>query len=68
MKHKKRGATTPLEPNPSDYCLVDDKKKRKYATQLDAELSKPAKDLQQYICEYCGCWHNGKSVKNKTLT
>lgn len=61
MKHKKRSAANPLIPNPAEYCLAGDKKKRKYATQLDAELSAPSKDLQQYICEYCGYWHNGSS-------
>lgn len=63
MKHKKRSATNPLEPNNAEYCLVNDKKKRKYATQLDAELAAPVRELQQYICEYCGYWHNGKSSR-----
>lgn len=63
MKHVKRSPAFPLLPNPVNYCLVDNKKKRKYATQLDAELSSPAKELQQYICEFCGTWHNGKSSK-----
>jgi len=48
-------------PNDSEYCLVGDKKKRKYETQLDAELSAPSKDVQQYVCEFCGTWHNGTS-------
>jgi hypothetical protein len=61
MKHKKRSPGFPLMPNDADYCLVQDKKKRKYETQLDAELSAPAKDLQQYVCEYCQKWHNGTS-------
>lgn len=61
MKHKKRSPAFPLELNPSEYCLVGEKKKRKYATQLDAELSAPARTLEQYICEYCGYWHNGTS-------
>lgn len=61
MKHKKRGATNPLVPNKSEYCYVGGKKKRKYATQFDAELSAPTKTLQQYICAFCGSWHNGNS-------
>ncbi|OYW85751.1 hypothetical protein B7Z17_01760 [Candidatus Saccharibacteria bacterium 32-49-10] len=61
MKHKKRSAANPLVPNENEYCLVGDKKKRKYKLQLDAELAAPAKDLQQYICEFCGFWHNGSS-------
>lgn len=61
LKHKKRSPAFPLEPSKNDYCLVGEKKKRKYATQLEAELSAPSKDLQQYICEYCGTWHNGRS-------
>lgn len=61
MKHIKRSAAFPLVPNEAEYCIVGTKKKRKYPTQLDAELNAPAKDLQQYICEYCGSWHNGKS-------
>ncbi|NCO10309.1 hypothetical protein GW746_00855 [Candidatus Saccharibacteria bacterium] len=68
MKHKKRSPAFPLEPSKADYCLVGDKKKRKYPTQLDAELSKPAKDLQQYLCEYCGYWHNGKSTSTFSRT
>lgn len=59
MKHKKRSPAFPLELNQSDYCLVDEKRKRKYLTELDAELNAPAKGLQQYVCEYCGSWHNG---------
>ncbi len=62
MKHVKRSPAFPLLPNPAEYCLVGDKKKRKYPTQLDAELAAPAKTLQQYICEYCGTWHNGNSI------
>jgi len=58
MKHKKRSPAFPLEMNPADYCLVGEKEKRKYATQLDAELSAPAPKLQQYICEFCGSWRN----------
>jgi hypothetical protein len=61
MKHVKRSPAFPLMPNESEYCVVGDKKKRKYPTQLDAELNAPSKDLQQYICEYCGYWHNGTS-------
>jgi hypothetical protein len=61
MKHKKRGPANPLLPNPAEYCYAHDKKKRKYLTQLDAELSAPTKALQQYVCEYCGFWHNGNS-------
>jgi rubrerythrin len=64
MKHVKRSPAFPLEPNKSDYCLVGEKKKRKYKTQLDAVLSAPAKELQQYICDYCGYWHNGSSSKD----
>lgn len=63
MKHKKRSATNPLVPNALEYCAVDGKKKRKYATQLDAELSAPVPTLQQYICEQCGFWHNGNSSR-----
>jgi len=59
VKHKKRGPTNPLLPNPAEYCVVDGKKKRKYPTKLDAELNAPTKDLQQYVCEFCGTWHNG---------
>lgn len=58
MKHKKRSPAFPLELNRADYCLVGEKKKRKYKTQVDAELSAPAPDLQQYVCEFCGFWHN----------
>ncbi|MES2630800.1 MAG: hypothetical protein V4611_02495 [Patescibacteria group bacterium] len=61
MKHKKRSPGFPLEPNLAEYCLVGNKKKRKYDTQLLAELSAPDKSLQQYVCEFCGFWHNGKS-------
>jgi rubrerythrin len=61
MKHPKRSPAFPLQPNTSEYCLVGSKKKRKYETELEAELNSPAKGLQQYICEYCGFWHNGKS-------
>ena len=69
MKHKKRSAAFPLEPNKSDYCRVGDKLKRKYPSQLDAELNAPAKELQQYICEYCGYWHNGKGrVERRSAT
>ena len=63
MKHIKRSPAFPLEPNPAQYCLVGEKKKRKYPTQLEAELSSPAKELQQYVCEFCGSWHNGKSSR-----
>jgi len=61
MKHVKRSPAFPLIPDKSEYCLVGSKKKRKYPTQLDAELSAPAKSLQQYVCEFCGTWHNGAS-------
>lgn len=61
MKHKKRSPAFPLMPNEAEYCVVGGKKKRKYAAQLDAELSAPAKDLQQYICKFCQHWHNGTS-------
>lgn len=63
LKHKKRSPGFPLEPSPSDYCLVGDKKKKKYLTEVEAELSAPAKTLQQYVCEYCGYWHNGRSQR-----
>jgi len=63
MKHKKRSPAFPLQLNPAEYCLVGDKKKRKYTSQVDAELSAPAKSLQQYVCEFCGYWHNGASSK-----
>jgi hypothetical protein len=59
MKHKKRSPAFPLLPNEAEYCVVGDKKKRKYETELDAELSAPSKELQQYVCEFCGHWHNG---------
>lgn len=61
MKHKKRSPAFPLEPNKAEYCYVGSKKKRKYLTQLDAELNAPTRELQQYICEVCGFWHNGNS-------
>lgn len=63
LKHKKRSPAFPLEPNKAEYCLVGEKKKRKYDSQLEAELSAPSKELQQYICEFCGYWHNGRSSK-----
>lgn len=66
MKHKKRSAGFPLELNPEDYCWVDEKQKRKYPTELDAELAAPTKDLQQYVCEYCGYWHNGNTSLPKS--
>jgi len=65
VKHPKRSPAFPLQPNPALYCLVGDKKKRKYKTQLDAELSSPAKELQQYVCEFCGFWHNGASSRKQ---
>lgn len=66
MKHSKRGATTPLQPNPADYCYARGKKKRKYKTKLEAEIFAPNHNLEQYVCEYCGFWHNGNSsLKNK---
>jgi len=61
MKHVKRSPAFPLQPNNAEYCLVGEKKKRKYKTQLDAELSAPSKNVQQYVCEFCGTWHNGTS-------
>lgn len=64
MKHKKRGATNPLQPNPSNYCYANGKKKRKYQTKLEAEIFAPTHKLQQYVCEYCGFWHNGNSSKH----
>lgn len=63
MKHIKRAATNPLQPNPSEYCVVDGKKKRKYASEIEAELSSPARELHQYICQHCNSWHNGKSSR-----
>lgn len=66
MKHVKRSPAFPLELNKAEYCLVGEKRKRKYPAQLDAELSSPAKELQQYVCEFCGYWHNGaSSIKKK---
>lgn len=59
MKHPKRGPTNPLLPNDSEYCTVGGKKKRRYKTRLDAELSAPVSELQQYVCPHCGTWHNG---------
>lgn len=64
MKHKKRSPAFPLVPNESEFCIVGDKKKRKYETELDAELSAPVKELQQYVCEFCGHWHNGASSRS----
>lgn len=61
MKHKKRSPGFPLLPTKAEYCYFDSKKKRKYETELDAELSAPARSLQQYVCEYCEFWHNGRS-------
>ena len=63
MKHVKRSPAFPLVPDPAEYCLVGNKKKRKYKTQLDAELAAPVKGLHQYVCEYCGFWHNGNSIR-----
>ena len=65
MKHKKRTASFPLELNESDYCHASGKKKRKYPTEFDAELSAPVRTLSQYVCEYCGYWHNGKGNQEK---
>lgn len=67
VKHKKRSATHPLQPNEAEYCVIDGKRKRKYPTQLDAELHAPARELQQYVCEVCGSWHNGSGRKLKSL-
>jgi hypothetical protein len=61
MKHKKRSPSFPLEPSPEEYCFASGKRKKKYDTQLDAELNAPVRTLQQYVCEFCGHWHNGKS-------
>jgi len=63
MKHIKRSATNPLQENEAHFCYVGGKKKRKYPTKLDAEIFAPAKNLQQYVCEYCGFWHNGNSSR-----
>lgn len=65
MKHVKRSPAFPLQPNPAEYCYVGDKTKRKYKTQLDAELAAPVKELQQYVCEFCGFWHNGNSGRDE---
>jgi len=65
MKHIKRSPAFPLLPHETEYCLVGDKKKRKYATEFDAELSAPSKELQQYVCEFCGHWHNGTSSRSQ---
>lgn len=64
MKHKKRSPTNPLLPNKTEYCYIGGKRKRKYLTKLDAELSAPARELQQYVCEWCGYWHNGNTGVN----
>lgn len=66
MKHKKRSPAFPLEVNPVDYCVIDGKTKRKYPSQLDAELQAPVRELQQYVCEVCGMWHNGGSQEIET--
>lgn len=66
MKHKKRSAAYPLQQNPNDYCTVDEKVKKKYRTEIDAALNAPKQTLTQYVCEFCGFWHNGTS-KIKTL-
>lgn len=65
MKHKKKSPAFPLQPNEAEYCLAGGKKKKKYPTELDAELSAPVPELSQYICQYCGYWHNGKSNQEK---
>lgn len=65
MKHKKKSPAFPLQLNEAEYCHAGGKKKRKYPTELDAELSAPAPHLSQYICEYCGYWHNGASNQHK---
>ena len=61
MKHKKRSAAFPLIPNNAEYCVLGDKKKRKYPSELEAELAKPATNLSQYLCPECGYWHNDTS-------
>jgi len=61
VKHPKRSAGNILTPLKTEYCYVDGKKKRKYKTQLDAELNAPKRSLNQYVCEHCGFWHNGNS-------
>jgi len=63
MKHKKRGPANPLQDSPKEWCYANGKKKKKYQTKLDAEIFAPHRDLEQYICEYCGYWHNGNSDK-----
>jgi hypothetical protein len=67
MKHPKHSPAFPLVPNAAEYCIVGNKKKRKYSTQLDAELSAPVKELQQYVCAFCGFWHNGTSTIKKEI-
>lgn len=67
MKHKKRSATNPLVPREAEYCTVDDKKKRKYDSCLDAELNAPVTQLEQYVCGACGFWHNGTPRTQKMV-
>ncbi len=64
MKHKKRSPMQPLLPNPSDYCTIDKKVKRKYLNPLDAELFAPSREVEQYQCEVCGYWHNGTPLEH----
>ncbi len=65
MKHPKRSARFPTQIHTSEYCTIDAKVKRKYPTKLDAELAAPVRDLDQYVCEHCGFWHNGKGRKTQ---
>jgi len=64
VKHVKHSPAFPLVPNPAEYCLVGNKKKRKYPTKLDAELFAPAKNLKQYECDFCGQWHNATAKES----
>ena len=59
MKHKKRGAGTELLLNLAEYCRAEEKLKKKYISELDAELNAPSPSLNQYKCEFCRMWHNG---------
>jgi rubrerythrin len=69
MKHKKRSAAYPLQQNPNDYCTVGEKIKKKYRTELDAALNAPKPTLTQYVCKFCGFWHNGTSkISGSPLT
>jgi len=66
MKHKKRSAAYPTQPNPNEYCVIDDKVKKKYRTELDAALNAPKSTLSQYKCAFCSFWHNGTSTLKRS--